>query len=176
MALRQGVAGWLSDVMAVLSPDQNGSQGNGTGSDREHALRVATAALMVDVARADHSFDNVERAAMLDLMAARFGLTPDECSALSDEGLRASDRAVSAYEFAQQLHERLEPDEKAEAVRLLWQVAYADGRLDRYENSVVLKISDLMFVPRGQVMRLKHDAAVAAGATPAEEKIDPTTR
>ena len=40
---------------------------------------------------------------------------------------------------------------------LLWQVAYADGELDKYENSFVLKISDLLHVSRARVMRLKHD-------------------
>jgi uncharacterized tellurite resistance protein B-like protein len=40
---------------------------------------------------------------------------------------------------------------------MLWQVAYADGRLDRYENALVLKISDLLYVNRARVMRLKHD-------------------
>jgi uncharacterized tellurite resistance protein B-like protein len=45
---------------------------------------------------------------------------------------------------------------------MLWQIAYADGRLDKYENSLVLKISDLLYVSRGRVMRLKHDAETAA--------------
>ncbi len=45
---------------------------------------------------------------------------------------------------------------------LLWQVAYADGRLDKYEDSLVLKISDLLHVSRGRVMRLKHDAENAS--------------
>jgi uncharacterized tellurite resistance protein B-like protein len=46
---------------------------------------------------------------------------------------------------------------------MLWQVAYADGQLDKYEDSLVLKISDLLYVSRGRVMRLKHDAQQGAG-------------
>ena len=56
------------------------------------------------------------------------------------------------------LHEHLEPGEKARIVELLWQVAFADGDLDKYEDSLVLKISDLLHVSRGAVMRLKDDA------------------
>ena len=52
--------------------------------------------------------------------------------------------------------------EKATIVEMLWRVAYADGRLDKYENSLVLKISDLLYVNRARVMRLKHDAALSA--------------
>jgi uncharacterized tellurite resistance protein B-like protein len=49
-------------------------------------------------------------------------------------------------------------------VRLLWEVAYADGELDKHEDSLVLKISDLLHVSRGLVMRLKHDAQTRATA------------
>ena len=52
--------------------------------------------------------------------------------------------------------------DKARIVSLLWQIAYADGRLDKYEDSLVLKISDLLYVSRARVMRLKHDAELAA--------------
>jgi len=48
-------------------------------------------------------------------------------------------------------------------VALLWQIAYADGRLDKYEDALVGKIADLLYVSRGRVMRLKHDADPAAG-------------
>ena len=44
-------------------------------------------------------------------------------------------------------------------MRLLWQVAFADGQLDKYEDALILRISDLLHVSRGLVMRLKHDAA-----------------
>ncbi|MEO1576545.1 MAG: TerB family tellurite resistance protein [Pseudomonadota bacterium] len=160
---------WLTQLGEALAPSSNAED---VSADREHVLRVATAALLVEVARADHSFDPAEQAAMLSLVAQRFGLSADETRALTDEAAEAAGDAVSVYEFAQQLHETLSVDDKSEVVNLLWQVAYADGRLDKYENSLVLKISDLMYVPRGQVMRLKHDAAVAAGAVPAEQKLD----
>jgi uncharacterized tellurite resistance protein B-like protein len=45
---------------------------------------------------------------------------------------------------------------------MLWQVAYADGALDKYEDSLILKISDLLHVSRARVMRLKHDAQTAS--------------
>ena len=61
------------------------------------------------------------------------------------------------------MHAHLHEREKERIVGLLWQIAYADGELDKYENSLVLKISDLLHVNRARVMRLKHDAAENAG-------------
>ena len=44
---------------------------------------------------------------------------------------------------------------------MLWKIAYIDGELDKYEDALVLKISDLLYVSRGLVMRLKHEAEKA---------------
>jgi uncharacterized tellurite resistance protein B-like protein len=126
--------------------------------DREAALRLATAVLMIDVARADHEFDESEFDRILELVRAHFRLDPEDAAQLVVAANERSDEAVSAYEFTQLLHEHLDEDEKARIVALLWQIAYADGRLDKYEDAFVLKISDLLYVSRGRVMRLKNDA------------------
>ena len=127
-------------------------------SDRDAALRLATAVLMIDVARADHVFDESEFDRVLRLIEAHFNLSPEAAAELFNTASEHADDLVSAYEFTKMLHEHLTDDEKARVVSLLWQIAYADGQLDKYENSLVLKISDLLYVSRGRVMRLKHDA------------------
>ena len=128
---------------------------------REDALRMATAVLMIDVARADHVFEDSEFDRVLKLVETHFDLSPEQAAELvNDADLKAED-LVSLHEFTQLLHHNLGEAEKARIVDLLWQIAYADGRLDKYEDSLVLKISDLLYVSRGLVMRLKHDARPA---------------
>jgi len=130
----------------------------GTDADREVALRMATAVLMIDVARADHIFDETEFERVLRLIESHFELTPEEAAEIFNAASDQADDLVSAHEFTKVLHEHLDHDEKATIISLLWQIAYADGELDKYEDSLVLKISDLLYVSRGRVMRLKHDA------------------
>jgi uncharacterized tellurite resistance protein B-like protein len=132
-------------------------------ADREAALRLATAVLMIDVARADHVFDEREFDRVLKLIEAHFDLTPEQAAELVNIAGEKAEELVSVYEFTQLLHEHLSEEEKARIIGLLWQIAYADGQLDKYENSLVLKISDLLYVSRGRVMRLKHDAQNASG-------------
>ncbi len=131
--------------------------------DRERALRMATAVLMLDVARADHVFEESEFDRVLNLVEIHFGLTPEEAAELVNEAGDKAEDLVSVHEFTQLLHKHLNEQEKARIIALLWQIAYADGRLDKYEDSLVLKISDLLHVSRGRVMRLKHDAQTAVG-------------
>jgi uncharacterized tellurite resistance protein B-like protein len=128
------------------------------GADREAALRLATAVLMIDVARADHVFEESEFDSMLQLIESHFELSPEQAAALVNAAGEKADDMVSLFEFTQLLHKHLNEQEKARIVSLLWQVAYADGQLDKYEDALVLKISDLLYVSRGRVMRLKHDA------------------
>ena len=131
---------------------------------REAAIRTATAVLMVDVARADYVFEDSEFDSVLRLIERHFDIAPDDAAALVNEADQQVDGLTSLHEFTQLLHNNLDDREKARVIGLLWRIAYADGRLDKYEDSLVLKISDLLHVSRGQVMRLKHDAANGHGA------------
>lgn len=133
------------------------------GEKREAALRMATAVLMIDVARADHVFDDSEFERVLDLVRKHFRLPAEEAAELVNAATDKAEELTSAHEFTQVLHRYLDEEEKARIVGLLWQIAYADGRLDKYEDALVRKISDLLYVSRGRVMRLKHDAELAAG-------------
>ena len=126
--------------------------------DRDDALRLATAVLMVDVARADHVFDENEFERVLRLVEQHFQLSPEEAAELVNLASDKADDLVSVHEFTELLHEHLDEREKASIIGMLWDVAYADGQLDKYEDSLVLKISDLLYVSRPKVMRLKHDA------------------
>jgi uncharacterized tellurite resistance protein B-like protein len=125
---------------------------------REAAIRMATAVLMTEVARADHEYDESEFDLLLNLITRHFQMSPEEAIELANEADNTAEDNVSLHSFTQLLNKNLSEREKEHIVSLLWQVAYADGRLDKYEDSLVLKISDLLYVSRVRVMRLKHDA------------------
>ncbi len=133
-----------------------------SAEDREAAMRLATAVLMIDVARADFVFDESEFDQVLKLIEVHFRLSAEQAAELVVEASGKAEELVDIHEFTKLLHDYLTEDEKASIVSLLWQIAYADGRLDKFEDWLVLKISDLLYVSRGRVMRLKHDAEQAA--------------
>ena len=117
---------------------------------------------MIDVARADHVFDETEFDRVLRLVESHFELQPEDAAELVNSASDEAEDLISAYDFTSILHRHLDDAEKARIVGMLWQIAYADGELDKYEDSLVLKISDLLHVSRARVMRLKHDAKAAS--------------
>ncbi len=143
----------ISRTFAETSPE------SGDSGQRELAIRRATAILMTEVARADYEYDESEFSLLLKLIAKHFELTPQEALELGNQASERSEDYVSLHEFTHLLNDSLSDQEKEHVVALLWRVAYADGRLDKYEDSLVKRISDLLYVNRDRQNRLKHDAA-----------------
>lgn len=132
---------------------------------RDAAVRLATAVLMVDVALVDSSFDETEFDRMLDLIKRQFGLGTQEAADLINAANAKADEHVPTQELTELLNEHLDQDEKARVVQLLWSIAYSDGQLDKYEDSLVLKVSKLLGVGSEQVERIKHETDSAAQET-----------
>jgi uncharacterized tellurite resistance protein B-like protein len=149
-------------VDQITSAISTSAEAGDSAEDRDAAIRLATAVLMIDVARADHVFDESEFDGVLKLVESHFRLAPEDAAELVNEASEEAENLISAYDFTSVLHQHLEDAEKAHIVGMLWEVAYTDGALDKYEDSLILKISDLLHVSRARVMRLKHDAQTAS--------------
>jgi uncharacterized tellurite resistance protein B-like protein len=124
--------------------------------DSESKIRVSLAALLIEMARADFDQTDKENAQISALLAAHFTISKAEALELLDEAQIATNDAVSLHDFVRALHTTLTARERLKVIELLWQVALADNRLDKYEDHLVKKIADLMYVPASDVLRLKH--------------------
>lgn len=127
-----------------------------SGESREHAVRVATALLLIEVERADFSDDLTEREETFRSLRNYFELTGDEAAMLIEEARREADHAASLQGFTRRLHETLTVDEKHAVVEMLWKVALADSHLDKHEDHLVRKIADLLYVSHGDLIRIRN--------------------
>ena len=117
--------------------------------------RLAAAVLLVEIARADFHIDPRERAAIRRVLASAYDLRRDEAADLVARAEAAAEESVSLYEFTRPLNEALSPADKVEIVEMLWRVAFADGRLDKYEEHQVRKTAELLYVPHRRFIRAK---------------------
>jgi uncharacterized tellurite resistance protein B-like protein len=123
---------------------------------REHALRVATALLLIEVARADYAADVAEDAAMLASLKEFFALDDAAAALLVEEANSTADRAVELQQFTRRLHEQLSVSEKQRVVEMLWQVALADRKLDKHEDHLVRRLAELLYVSHSDVIRIRN--------------------
>jgi len=134
-----------------------------SAEDPEERRQLALAALLVEMARADFDESGGERAEISRLLADHFELGDDEAGALLDRAGRAMDDAVSLFDFTRALHESLDYEQKLDVIRLLWQVALSDDHLDRYEDYLLRKVGDLLYVSASDIIRLRNEARAARG-------------
>ena len=129
---------------------------NGDVGEREHALRLATAVLLLEVARADYVDDPAEDAAVLASIQQFFSFDQGAAALLVEEARREADHAVELQQFTRRLHEQLSPAEKQRVIEMLWQVALADKHLDKHEDHLVRRIAALLYVPHSDLIRIRN--------------------
>lgn len=118
-------------------------------------LDLATAALLIELARADFSESSAEIAAIRQILGRRFGLSEQAVDELLVKAMHRADRAVSLHEFTHRLNTQLPEAEKLAIVEMLWQVSNADGHIDKHEEHLIRRIAGLLHVSDRDRVRLK---------------------
>ncbi len=126
--------------------DPRASEGGDQASSPQQQFQRAAAALMLEVAAADHVFDEAELSTFSEVIARSFSLSEAEVEALHHHAIRQQDEAVSLYQFTQQVNEHADTQEKFNLIKAMWQVALADDHLDKYEEHIIRKVADLIYV------------------------------
>jgi len=129
-----------------------------SAAEQERAYQLATAALLIEMTRADHDVKSIEREAVTHAVQKAFELDPSQTEELVMLAEEEADGATSLYEFTRLINLHFEPQQKVHIVELLWDVALADGEIDKYEDHLVRKVADLIHVPHLSFVRAKHDA------------------
>jgi len=132
--------------------------------DETHALHLAAAMVLLEVSRADFDIGDEELAVVAAALRERFGLDAEEVEELLALARRSSDEVVDLHPFLRLLVEHYSPEQRASVVQDLWRVAYADSRLDKYEEYHIRRIADLLYVPHSAFIRAKLRAAQERGA------------
>jgi uncharacterized tellurite resistance protein B-like protein len=110
--------------------------------------------------KADYEEDPIEEKVILDSVQELYGLSDIDASRLIHDAKEMAESAVSLQGFTRLLHDNLEVAEKEQVISAMWKVALSDNNLDRYEDYIISKISELLYIDRMRLMKLKHDAQV----------------
>jgi len=119
----------------------------------EASLELATAALLIEVSRADFDVSEEERASIEEQVRKSFGLTEEETREIVVLAEEEVARAVSLYEFTRLVDRSFTPDQKRHIIGLLWEVALSDERIEGREEHLIRKVATLLHVP--------HEAFIA---------------
>ena len=94
------------------------------------------------------------------MLQKHFDLTPENSKLLFSQAEDKLNESVSLHEFTKDLHDNLDQDQKEEVITLLWKLAISDDNLDKYEDYLVRKIADLLYVSNSIVLKIKHQVFI----------------
>ncbi len=128
------------------------------GEDPDARLRLAAAALMVEVMRADFDAAEEEKAEVLAAVRRHLGLAEEETAELVALAESETEGAVCLYEFTRLIHESFDDARKGRLVEELWRVAFADRVLEAQEEFLIRKIARLLHLPHEEFIAAKRRA------------------
>ena len=126
--------------------------------DQEHALRVSTATLLIEVCRADFQVQESELGRMRHLLAEQFLLNTSELDELMILASEGADKMVSLQHITRLLNEQFDQSMKIRVSEMMWQGVYSDGVKNHYEEHLIRQVSDLLYVPHSRFIQARHKA------------------
>ena len=71
------------------------------------------------------------------------------------------EESVSLHQFTRLVNDNYNPEQKLALIESMWKVAFADGELDKYEDYLIRKVADLIYVSHSEFIRCKLKAQSA---------------
>ncbi len=121
----------------------------------EHNVRVATCALLVEIARIDETFTEQELELVLSILKDKYDLSAEHADALIVEAEAELKQSLDLWQFARLINDNYSNDEKIEVVETLWQIVYVDGKMDQYEHYLMNKLKNLLRLSHNQLIDAK---------------------
>ncbi len=112
----------------------------------EHALQLATAALLIELTRADFKVEERERRMVVNAIQQVFDVTAEETEELVRLAETEVDKSLSLYDFTYLIDRSFSSAQKKRIIELLWRVAFSDSELEQHEEYLIRKIAKLLHV------------------------------
>ncbi len=133
-------------------------EGEGDSVAEEHAVQLAAAALLLELAHADDEFSPEERSYIEGALARQFNLTDDEVADLIELAGKEQEESVDHFQFTSLISENFDLGQKVVLAEVMWGLVAADGQIASHEAYLVRKISNLLDLEPGYLNAAKKKA------------------
>lgn len=136
--------------------DQRLDPGSVSGSqDSEHMLRLAVGALLLEMTHMDGEIWPEQRKAVETAVLEHFELEQSESKELLELAEAERTESTDYFQFTSLINGIYTPEQKVSLVELLWKIAYANESLHQYEEHLVRKVANLLYVPHSAFIATK---------------------
>ncbi len=154
----------MIDLVKGLFAKNRESADGTTGKTQSHDVRVAVCAIFLEMANIDHEFSETERESMTGLLKDRYGLSDKYVSELMGASQEELEGSIDLWKFTNLINQNYSTEEKIQVVEMVWQIVFADGKLDKHEDYLVHKLAKLLRLTHKQLIDAKLKARQGAPA------------
>lgn len=135
-----------------------------TPQQTEKQIELTCIALLIELAKVDQSIDQRELNIIRDVAHKKFDIAIDKIDEIIELAKEESEQSTSLYQFTDLVNTSYSDEMKYQLVLSMWRVAFADGEIDKYEEHLIRKISELIYVPHVKFMEAKFNAQKASAS------------
>ena len=118
----------------------------------------ACIALLLETSMADEILDESELMALKNTLQKDFQINEDEIDELIDLAKENVEDSTSLYEFTRDINDNFDAAERLKLIESMWKIAYADGNIDKYEEHIIRKVANLIYVAHSDFIKAKLSA------------------
>ena len=141
----------INTIRKFFKSNENSKSDNLEGNQDE----LAYASLLIEVIKSDDHFDQREHDELLNILSTKLSIDEKALGELSELAQKKSDESTSLYEFTREINDKYQYEEKVQLIEDLWRIAYSDERIDKYEDYVIRKVADLIYVSHSDFIKSK---------------------
>ena len=132
-----------------------------TAEEPEANIGLAVAALLVELSVTDGKVLQDETDKLYDVLLKEFDVQPKDIDELIQLAEQEAKDANDLYQFTRLINDNYQYSQKCTLIKALWQIAYADNELDKYEESTIRQLADLLHVSHTDFIKAKLDVKAA---------------
>ena len=129
------------------------------GRFEENDYRLAAAALLIHASTVDGAMSGLERDKLRAVLKSRFSLDDAATGELIDVGTLAENESVDLYHFTSLINRTLDEAGRLGIVEMMWEVVFADGRMNEFEDNLMWRVADLLGVSSRDRIALRRQVA-----------------
>ena len=142
--------------MNILKFFKKNNQAEVENENNEFDYDLLSVYLAYEVARADGDIDLKEMGVLKDFVKSSLKDNRNVDDVISDIEQYSQDNA-SLHDLITEINSSFNKNEKHFLISSLWTVAYATNGLDKYEDALIRKITDLLNIKHVDMLKLKED-------------------
>ncbi|MCG9697889.1 TerB family tellurite resistance protein [Shewanella sp. Isolate11] len=126
--------------------------------EQERQLHLAAISLLIEVVYADETLDDAEAQLLPSVITSELNIDANEASALIEEAKNAQRQSTSLYEFTNEINAQFNVEQKQQLILAMWKLAYADGQLCRYEDQIIRRTAELLYLKHSELIQMRNAA------------------